>query len=1372
MRLERFTVAPDIVGSRIWLAWDYAFDALETAGDAPAILIRRKQRDFAFPALVPLDPYLIYDSALFPPAPVPGVLQVIDLPTEEGIEDGMRVVTESISVAAVTAGQPLETQRRARSIFYGADGAPVRMRDTLLDAKGLEALQAYYYELDDGSAPGPEELARYRGVAAPGGAYGINAQLYAMLPENLKTHDSRALPPAAAFPGVPETKPLGGQLRRFVDIFGIGVDSLRSSAEGLRNLRDPQNVQARFLPPLGDMIGWESSNTVTIPQQRNELQTATRLFDVVGTIPAMAALVTHQTGWRAQVAEFAQHVARSNVPARRNLFVRAEQAGGAWRGAEDAAAVFAFPAGVATGAGNLPATLVSAAVEPFALRPGMELTITVDDDVPARVRFGPDDFADLSAATAAEVAAVIAAAFDSLEADAAGGAVVLHTVTIGPTATLAVETPETSLMALNDAPDGPITGLADADGRLRIVYEQRLEPARDERSAYSPDRDDLSVPLWRPDWPPELRPIDRSRRSLLVKSWAYGAWRGDQPLPAWAGDAVSPGATLLGDGRIAIAWIDGERPESARLRLALGTTRAPRPASIVGRRAGPFLLTVGTQITFRGHFGAEVFTVQGADYLNVAAATAAEVAAAISAQCPALNATAATGAVRVSTVKVGDQAHLSIDLAASNAARALGFGERRLSGRGDWDAAIDWIGPQAGPTAWGPVTDPALALDPDGGARLFWAEHWGSLWRLRQAHWSERLTLVTATGVSQQVAGGPWTSWHMADGLPSDDVRAVAADGRGALWFATAAGLAERRAGGAWTSFTTVDGLSSDDLRDLAFLEAGALWMATAMGLSVRDPAGAFSIIAASPNGLADDDVLAVAADGRGNAWAATAVGVSRLAGDGTWRSWTIADGLPAGAARRIAAGPGAQAALATAAGVAVFDGAAWRSFGTADGLPSADARGVAWAPDGRLFAATAGGLAIWDGQRWQRQAVADGLPTDDLRSIAILPDGRLALGTASGLIVGMPFARPGAWTSATVVDGLAGPVVVGVHGGWSAAVTLGARGGGNREPRAIVDAANRTWLFWSHRARVDATARDSWTLRLRRYDPATGAWSAAQAITTAPPGGAADREPAPEPDGTGFRVFFSSDRSGGRALWTVAVDALGAAAAPALLAAGPAESSRPAPVPSPDGGTWLIHRSDAPIALAQVAMVAEPGTPLRPSERVPEARALALNAGARTPVMAHAARNLGRRRWGDYFAYTPEYPDLIDAEAPADAHVYTRRTIGLYLRQSPIGAPVTTESVARLRQLLLRFVPVNLRIALIVAPDPHLEFVYTPGTDIEEAWADDIPFLEAFDGLGEAYAAAMPDVEILISNELDSLSFAAAMLATLKRRTWFPDLV
>ncbi|MES2055439.1 MAG: two-component regulator propeller domain-containing protein [Pseudomonadota bacterium] len=1352
MRLESFSASPDIVGGRIWLSWDYALDALETPADAPAVLLRRKRRDFDFPPLVPGDAYLVYDGAAFPPPPVPGALQVIDLPPEDTIEDGWRVQTDSISVATLVGPRATEIQRRKRSIFYDAGGAPVRVRETLLDAGALTPGDSYYYELDDGSAPDAEAIARYRRIAAPGGTYGLNLTMHGMLPENLKTHDSRTLAPAFAFSGIPEASSTGGQLRRFIDMFGMGADALRSSAERLGALRDPQNVAAGLLAPLGDMIGWETASTIPIARQRNELQTAPRLFDVVGTVPALAALVTHQTGWRAQVAEFAQSVMRANTTPRRNLYLRRLD-GSVWRGADDAAPMFAFPVGQINGSGGFPAQLVSGAVEPFALRAGLELTIIVDDGVPARVRFGPDDFVDIGAASAAEVAAVIAAAFDTIDARAVAGAVELVTVATGPLAALEIAPADTSLLALNDAPDGPVGAFADPQGRLRIVYEQRVAQGEGMTAAG------------------ETRP--RVDRAITIKSFAYGSWRGEVALPDWTGAASSPGSALLGDGRIAVAWIDADRPTGSRLRMAAGAAAAATPASIAGRKTGPFSLIGGSRITFTGAFGSQVFTVQPADYVALAAATAIEVTAAINTQCPALNATiAAGGGIRIATVATGDSARLAIDLTASTAARALSLADRQLSGRGAWSAAIDWPGPLDGPATARDVIDPALCADPLGGARLFWSEHMDARWQVRQAHWSDRLTLVTAQGVSQQTGGAPWVSWHMADGLPSNVVRAVAADARGALWFATDAGVAERRADGVWTVFNTGSGLGSNDIRDVTLLLDGSLWAATPAGISRRTAAGVISVIAAAPGSLIGNDVQAVAGDAAGNAWAATLAGVSRLDPLGRWRSWTVTDGLPAGVPRRIATGAAGRVALAASDGVAIFADDAWRTFTTNDGLLSDDARSVAWSSDGTLYAVTAAGLERWDGNRWRARTLADGLPAADLRSIAALPDGRLAIGTANGLVVGAPDAPAGDWSVATLADGIAGPVIAGVHGGWSAPVTLAQNGGGDREARAFVGAGGRTWLFWSRREAVAGAERESWTLRLRRYDPATAAWNAESAMTAPPPNGAADRQPAPLPSGAGCTLFFTSDRSGGAAIWRVDVSGAGVAGAPAPVAADAAELTRPVAVAVPAGPTWLIHRSDAPLALAQVAVVPEPGTAPRRSERVPEVRALTLNAGARTPVLAHAARNLGRRRWGDYFAYTPEYPDVIDADAPTQTHVYTRRTIGLYLRQSPIGAAITTEAIARLRQLLRRHLPINLRLVLVVAPDPLVEYLYTADADIEEKWSDDIPFVETLGGLSDSSTVTIPGLGILIANDLDSRAFAATILATLKRRTWFPDLI
>lgn len=1470
MRFEGLSATADLVGRRLRVAWEYALEGLDTPGDVPPVRLRRKERDFEFPPPAPADPYTVYDDAAFPPAPVPGVLQVLDLPAREGVEDGLRVTASGVSVARVQAGTPQEVMRRVVRTVVSPAGAPVRLRFELLDALDLAPRTAYYYELDDGSAPGREELERYRAVAVPGGTHGLNRRLYEMLPEAYKRHDVRALPPADELPGVPEASPAGGQLRRFTDMFGMGLDALRSSAENLLDLHDASRTEARFLPALSRMVGWEPTSVAGVALQRNELQSAGRLFDVVGTVPALRALVTYQTGWHAQVAEFAQHVLRANEPARRGVQGVEEHTLPApgWRGVDDASAVFGFPPAGATGAGALPAVLTSTETEPFALRAGMELTLTVDNGVPARVRFGPDDFADIGAATAAEVAASISAAFDTLVARDVAGAVELRTHGVGPAAAVQAGVASTTLIALGEAPAGPLSAFADSAGRIRLFYEERRDPGRGERALAPPEGEDAATVFGFPagttsgtgtlpavvasarrepfalrggtelvvavdagapmrvrlraadfanvrtataaevaaalsaalagaearavEGRVEIRTVSAGpaaslrvrvadpppapgfassgtpeplRRRIRYRSWGDGEWRGDVELPPWTGEAAEPWAAELPDGRVWLCWRDAV---TGRPGYALGQPRAATPAVITGHAAEPFALQPGSQLVLRGSFGTETFTVFAPDYPNPSAATAAQVATAMGVQLVGVAASPAAGGVlRLTTADTGSDATISTDLAQSTAARTLGFAARGLAGRGGWDPEIDWTGPLAMPPAWGAAADPSAVRDPLGGARAFWCEHHGARWEVRQAHWSERLTVVTPAGAGQRTTGA-WQTWRMADGLPSDDVRAVAVDATGTLWFATPAGLARRRPDGAWAVLTTVDGLGSDDVRGLAFLPDGDLWCATPAGVSVVRPNGAVGVIVAAPGGLVDDDVRAVAADGRGNAWAATPAGVSRRDPEGRWKTWTTADGLAPGAPRAVAAGAGGRIAVGTAAGVSVLDEARWRTYTAADGLPSADVRALAWGEDDNLAVATAGGVALWNGRGWRGSGTAEGLPSADARAVAFAPDGRLVVGTAAGLAIG----GGTAWTVETAGEGLPSSLVVGVHTTWSAPVVLSQGGGGHREPRAAVDGAGRTWLVWARRTEVRAVARPTWTLRLRRFDPAAWAWEPDSAVTTSP-GGTSDREPALEPrGGGGFRVFFSSDRGGGRRIGWIELTSGGVPGVLASLPAGAAETTAPVAVPGPGGRTWMFHRSDRSIVPAQVGVLPPLGQGRRGSERVPDAGALRLHAGCRTPVLAHAARNLGRRTWGDLFTYTPQHPDRVADDAPADDHLYTRRTVGLFLRQARTGHPITREQIERLLQLLRRYLPVNLRLVLIVSPDPLVELVYTPGADLADSWADEIPLVEVLGGLVDTTGVVAPEWAVLITNALDSLSASPVDPTTLRRRTWFPDLL
>ncbi|HEV3470139.1 MAG TPA: two-component regulator propeller domain-containing protein [Pyrinomonadaceae bacterium] len=106
-------------------------------------------------------------------------------------------------------------------------------------------------------------------------------------------------------------------------------------------------------------------------------------------------------------------------------------------------------------------------------------------------------------------------------------------------------------------------------------------------------------------------------------------------------------------------------------------------------------------------------------------------------------------------------------------------------------------------------------------------------------------------------------------GLPSEQVRAVAQDAEGLMWFGTDAGLA--RYDGRRIQTVTGEGLTSRRVRALRLDAGGALWVGTDNGAFVRAPgAQAFAPVA----GTAGKVVTALVGPAAGRAYAATADGL------------------------------------------------------------------------------------------------------------------------------------------------------------------------------------------------------------------------------------------------------------------------------------------------------------------------------------------------------------------------------------------------------------------------------------------------------------------------------------------------------------------
>ncbi len=182
----------------------------------------------------------------------------------------------------------------------------VTVRRFMLDDRMLTPQVPRYYTLFrmDGALPGGWETRRaWRAMATPTARYGFGERMYALLPAVHARYDE------------PEPHDRGrGQLRRFLEVFGAGMDHLRGSADSLRLRHDAQHVRADLLPRLSRWIGWEPDLTSTVQAQRRDLGFAPEIFATVGTLPNVRALVNRVTGWECRTREFVHSVFLTNAP--------------------------------------------------------------------------------------------------------------------------------------------------------------------------------------------------------------------------------------------------------------------------------------------------------------------------------------------------------------------------------------------------------------------------------------------------------------------------------------------------------------------------------------------------------------------------------------------------------------------------------------------------------------------------------------------------------------------------------------------------------------------------------------------------------------------------------------------------------------------------------------------------------------------------------------------------------------------------------------------------------------------------------------------------------------------------------------------------
>lgn len=308
-----FSARPDIVGERIALAWGWRFEHGEGPADVPHVAVRRKRRDFEFPAG---DEFVIFDTAAFP-VPARNVrVTPIDLGTTAEGAGYATTLVDSVARDDLGDSGWREVLRRTTTTSFSADGVALGQRVVVHDfglgenaeRAGLEPGVSYYYELRWEQ----EGARKARDSARAGGAYGAGRVLYDQLPEVHRRHDTISRPDVRTAPGLLEAAPRSGQLRRFLDLFGAGLDALRSSADGLRTLHDVHEVDYLYLPLLAHSLGWRLDVRRPIPDQRHQIRYAAQLYRMTGTVPGVLVWVKRLTGWDAELREFGTNVMISN----------------------------------------------------------------------------------------------------------------------------------------------------------------------------------------------------------------------------------------------------------------------------------------------------------------------------------------------------------------------------------------------------------------------------------------------------------------------------------------------------------------------------------------------------------------------------------------------------------------------------------------------------------------------------------------------------------------------------------------------------------------------------------------------------------------------------------------------------------------------------------------------------------------------------------------------------------------------------------------------------------------------------------------------------------------------------------------------------
>lgn len=239
--------------------------------------------------------------------------------------------------------------------------------------------------------------------------------------------------------------------------------------------------------------------------------------------------------------------------------------------------------------------------------------------------------------------------------------------------------------------------------------------------------------------------------------------------------------------------------------------------------------------------------------------------------------------------------------------------------------------------------------------------------------------------------------YSTSQGMSNNRVRKILEDDEGTIWFATRGGLTQLKNGNIRT-YTTEDGLPENRIRDIVLDEQGVLWIGTREGLSRMQNGTIFTY--GEDRGLLNVRIQTLIFDNENRLWLGTEGGVSLLQEDGTFKNFTIANGLSNNIIYSTTKDQEGNLWFGTfGGGVNLFMGDYFENYTIADGLMNDVVTSITQDKENNIWIGTyGGGISKYDWEGFTTHTMNQGLLDDKVFNLFTDSQERIWVGMRNGM--------------------------------------------------------------------------------------------------------------------------------------------------------------------------------------------------------------------------------------------------------------------------------------------------------------------------------------------------------------------------------------